>query len=275
MNDQWYYVADGKEIGPIGISELAYTIKPETLVWKEGMEKWTKAGYIRELKPIFHKSPPPVPHGEKEEGSGDRLLLSQKAFDRINNSTTYCVTYAILIIVSGGMEFFDTTSLRLHHIILLVAETNFIRILLSLKSYLTEVVKYDGANLNLNWIIYASIPTLFAILLMERKYSEDYDGNEPLYYILGIVCLVGLIILFYHWIALIRKLIKVKHSSFSHFKTFAYLELISLLVTFIALMFFDEGSLTIFTDTVFSIIPVFFLYLGFNHLKKDYFLVAP
>lgn len=41
----WYYVENGQEIGPVNDGNLnrllkEQTIKPETLVWRDGMEKW-------------------------------------------------------------------------------------------------------------------------------------------------------------------------------------------------------------------------------------------
>ena len=33
----------------------------ETLVWKQGMENWIKAGEIAELQSVFGSIPPPLP----------------------------------------------------------------------------------------------------------------------------------------------------------------------------------------------------------------------
>lgn len=35
----------------------------ETLVWKQGLEGWTRAGQVPELSGVFPVSPPPLPEG--------------------------------------------------------------------------------------------------------------------------------------------------------------------------------------------------------------------
>jgi membrane protease subunit (stomatin/prohibitin family) len=59
-----FYVAiDGKQKGPYDTIKLSKmisedTLSRETLVWKEGMENWTKASDIEELLPLFTVTPP-------------------------------------------------------------------------------------------------------------------------------------------------------------------------------------------------------------------------
>lgn len=50
---EYFIVENGKQAGPFSIAQLAEKhIKPETLVWKEGMADWTPAWKIAELKYI-------------------------------------------------------------------------------------------------------------------------------------------------------------------------------------------------------------------------------
>jgi len=39
----------------------AGTVNRNTLVWKNGMPQWTKAGELPDLAPLFSNSPPPIP----------------------------------------------------------------------------------------------------------------------------------------------------------------------------------------------------------------------
>ncbi len=57
-----YYLHDGKEnIGPFDLDELkSKGIKKDTIVWCEGMQDWTSAGVIDELKNIVLVTPPPI-----------------------------------------------------------------------------------------------------------------------------------------------------------------------------------------------------------------------
>lgn len=51
---EYFIVENGKQAGPFSIAQLAEKhIKPETLVWKEGMADWTPAWKIAELKYIL------------------------------------------------------------------------------------------------------------------------------------------------------------------------------------------------------------------------------
>src|SRR5665213_1716347 len=60
-----YFVHDSqKEKGPFTIEELSSeNITAETPVWYEGLESWTMAGNVNELKSLFIKkvAPPPLP----------------------------------------------------------------------------------------------------------------------------------------------------------------------------------------------------------------------
>jgi hypothetical protein len=56
-----YHYSDGQsQFGPFSIDELKdLPIKRDTFVWFEGLESWTKAGEIEELKELFKSTPPP------------------------------------------------------------------------------------------------------------------------------------------------------------------------------------------------------------------------
>ncbi len=62
-----YHVAvNGKASGPFSVAALAGqvqagSLKPDTLVWAEGMTGWQKAVDVAELKSLFAAAPPPIP----------------------------------------------------------------------------------------------------------------------------------------------------------------------------------------------------------------------
>ncbi|BCD62005.1 hypothetical protein NitYY0826_C0873 [Nitratiruptor sp. YY08-26] len=64
LPQEYYYVAiENKPIGPLSKDALQKMIvqgevKPDTLLWQEGMEQWQKAGEA--VKDLFKKTPPPL-----------------------------------------------------------------------------------------------------------------------------------------------------------------------------------------------------------------------
>lgn len=62
MNQQFYIVVNGQQQGPFSIPELkGMNLGKDTLVWTEGLDKWTKAEYVPLLKDILKVIPPPIP----------------------------------------------------------------------------------------------------------------------------------------------------------------------------------------------------------------------
>src|SRR6266542_3574798 len=56
MADQWYYEANGQQMGPVEMAELqrlavSGQLQPTDLVWKVGMHQWAPAGTTRGLFP--------------------------------------------------------------------------------------------------------------------------------------------------------------------------------------------------------------------------------
>lgn len=62
----YHVVVNGKAVGPFDISTLIQMVRVgqltvDSLVWKQGMDQWIKAGTIDELKSLFLNVIPPVP----------------------------------------------------------------------------------------------------------------------------------------------------------------------------------------------------------------------
>ena len=65
-NVQYYAVVNGNQAGPYALNALTQlvqqkTLTKETLVWKKGMDAWTKASEVAEVAALFSSTPPPVP----------------------------------------------------------------------------------------------------------------------------------------------------------------------------------------------------------------------
>jgi len=62
-----FHVAVGQsQTGPFDLSALAQQaasgqLTRDTLVWKNGMASWSKAGEVQELSSVFANMPPPIP----------------------------------------------------------------------------------------------------------------------------------------------------------------------------------------------------------------------
>jgi len=58
---KYFYADEDKQVGPFTIDELKeQQILSTTLVWTEGMEIWTEASEVEELKEILTVTPPPI-----------------------------------------------------------------------------------------------------------------------------------------------------------------------------------------------------------------------
>lgn len=64
-----YFYSDGKEKhGPLSLDELIQEdISKETLIWFAGLDDWTPAGELDEMKSILELQPPPILSEEKNE----------------------------------------------------------------------------------------------------------------------------------------------------------------------------------------------------------------
>ena len=90
MNREYYYFTNGEQRGPLSIDQLKMAgIKPDTLVWTEGMDDWEAAKDVEGLNSIF-KSPPPL-RGSKPPTKSDNSVPSSAI-----KSTTPKWVYALL-----------------------------------------------------------------------------------------------------------------------------------------------------------------------------------
>ncbi len=64
--NQFFYISNGNQIGPVPMEELAGKITPDTDVWCDGMPNWAKASTVPELAAIVGFAAPPPPMGTPE-----------------------------------------------------------------------------------------------------------------------------------------------------------------------------------------------------------------
>src|SRR5215470_14174312 len=62
----WYYVNGAQQAGPVDDAQMeglvrAGQVRPETLVWYEGMPNWLPYGQVRPAPPVGAAPPPPAP----------------------------------------------------------------------------------------------------------------------------------------------------------------------------------------------------------------------
>ncbi len=89
MSTQWYYAINGERGGPISAGELKALadqgrLRPDDLIWKEGMSEWRPARVAKGLFPArpaspSSPSPPPASSGPAPSGLWDDLDSAPKA----------------------------------------------------------------------------------------------------------------------------------------------------------------------------------------------------
>jgi len=66
----FHIAVGGQQAGPFGMDVLRQKVLSgeltrDTLVWRSGMEQWTAAGQVPDLKVLFNEVPPPIPGSQK------------------------------------------------------------------------------------------------------------------------------------------------------------------------------------------------------------------
>lgn len=58
MEAYYYMIIDGRQAGPFVLGELKYhNIRPDSMVWRQGLENWVQASSLPELSGILYGSP--------------------------------------------------------------------------------------------------------------------------------------------------------------------------------------------------------------------------
>lgn len=89
----YYYADNDQQLGPFTIEELrTKRLKKSTLVWTEGMQDWTTANEIEELKDILISEPPPLPKKATATPTVETIQIKQAPIPV--TSSKYDLTYA-------------------------------------------------------------------------------------------------------------------------------------------------------------------------------------
>jgi len=87
---KYFYSNSNEKNGPLSIDELKkVNINNDTLIWFEGLEDWTPASKIEEIKPILELKPPPIPafDNESEFENTDEYPQKKETTKKQNGST--------------------------------------------------------------------------------------------------------------------------------------------------------------------------------------------
>ena len=105
-NKEFYYLDGSEQKGPLRIDQLILLgLKPDTLVWTEGMEDWKPAKEIEDLEIPMKKTPPPVP----PTPSASKQSSTEKAYSatslKIKARTGWLIGIIIAVILIATLPF--------------------------------------------------------------------------------------------------------------------------------------------------------------------------
>ncbi len=263
MNKKWYYVKNGTRFGPFSIGELTGKINLDTLLWREGMTDWIKAENIKEFEHFFTITPPPIPNlGSVAEGK-------PKYLNRIVDSVFYGWILLGLTILIGFLDYTENNEGRFYSLLIFLSLTSLVRIFIGLKSYLSNMLNFKQANVNINWMIGTSIP-IYLYQTFEVRYKLGTRFSEDSLLIFGLVLFVTVILFVFHNLKLAVKLFKVEDSSIGAFKTYAFLQILSFGFVLSFMFFSDFENHPVILDTLLVLIPLVFLVIGLKKVRDKY-----
>jgi len=109
MNPTTFYYTDGiSQFGPFNKEELrSKNITPQTLVWFEGLDNWTPAGQLPEMRDLFETVPPPIPTANV---SHEHTVMPAAGTQRqVKDFSQLLFIFSIIgIVLSSLMVFFST-----------------------------------------------------------------------------------------------------------------------------------------------------------------------
>jgi hypothetical protein len=97
-------VENGKQLGPFSFEQLKVkSIAKDTLIWFDGLDKWTKAEKIVELSSLLSKMPPPINEVDDRSVEENMPPIPVEVKQAPNNSLTNSLTW---LIIAGALYFF-------------------------------------------------------------------------------------------------------------------------------------------------------------------------
>ena len=239
-----YYIASGKEhFGAFTISELQEkNINPNTLIWYEGLEQWTRADEIAELKSciVSIPVPPPTPieidRQSNKEKRNINILIQKRLLSKAGEKTLgLLLIFALFIgfgLIIGKKNIFkenvniDISILILYFSIQLII----IAVISFIVFYFIERQKPYKGLLKFDDIYYKKENEIYTELI--AKQAEKYFFNVDLSYLdlSYFMPAVGFIILFFNSFLGFFPEIKIwTQPDYSEFINPDYIEIILLL----------------------------------------------
>jgi uncharacterized membrane protein YhaH (DUF805 family) len=155
MRKYFYSIGQDKE-GPVTLEELKLKeIKPNTLIWHEGLEDWIEAKNILELKEIFELTPPPI------ESNNENTIYSDSVGSKSNKNT---ISQTKIGMFSNPFSFDGRIRRTEYGFSLLIA--------VFVLTIIGELIK-DGNTI----VAIAYIPTYWFLWAQGAKRCHDLDNN--------------------------------------------------------------------------------------------------
>jgi hypothetical protein len=115
---KYFYSNGQKKDGPVTLEELKkHNIQPETLIWHEELDDWTKAENVDELKDIFVS---PLPTADTQNKKNDKKKKKKKTIkNRLQNTLNFiysldnheiiivCMVFSVIIFLILGYGFIE------------------------------------------------------------------------------------------------------------------------------------------------------------------------
>lgn len=104
MEKYFYLNSNNEQAGPISPEDFGrYGVSETTMIWKQGMPNWVRAGQIPELSSFFHT--PPIPVGGNTHNSRTNGFSGQNQYKPIkpDNNMAWAVLSTVLCCMPIGI----------------------------------------------------------------------------------------------------------------------------------------------------------------------------
>lgn len=98
----YFFVESNQLKGPFTSEELkSKNLRPETMIWHEGLKDWTRASELDELKPLFGATPPPL---NRNTAAPPALSIRKKSLPlwRIVAGTALVTALVVVLVIQSS-----------------------------------------------------------------------------------------------------------------------------------------------------------------------------
>lgn len=100
MEREFYYLDEKVQKGPLNIEQLKFVgLKPDTLVWTDGFDKWKQVKEVDELKVFLKSTPPPPPIVDNSFNSTSNNIENQddKRIQVEDSNLKFWISFKIIV----------------------------------------------------------------------------------------------------------------------------------------------------------------------------------